>query len=148
MEDFDEVLATAWTVIRCYPVDRRPEYIARNLLRDVDYHVFRRPYRRVARFVPTPAEVFERTAHVVDELPEDDPRAELADLLDLAARAGMDADDIELARRLGAGASTAELAAERSVTDRTIRNRRAAVVRRLQALATAAAATDLEPIAA
>lgn len=142
LAEFDDVLTTAWTVIRCYPLDRRPGYIAANLLRDVDYHVFRRPYRRIGKFVPTPNETFERSAAAVEALPEDDPQAELADLLQLAARSGMDPDDVELARRLGAGASTAELAAECNVTDRTIRNRRAALVRRLQAVATQASAIE------
>jgi DNA-binding NarL/FixJ family response regulator len=60
----------------------------------------------------------------------------------------MEPDDLELARRLGAGASTAELAAERNVTDRTIRNHRAALVRQLQAVAAAASAADAEALAA
>lgn len=59
----DDLLATAWTVIRTYPIAHRPNYVAAGLLREIDYVAYRLPYRRLARFVPTPATTFEqRTA--------------------------------------------------------------------------------------
>jgi len=148
LDQFDEVLATAWTVIRCFPVERRPHYVAANLLRDVDYQVFRRPYRRVTKSVPTAGEFFDRTVGVADVVDDDDPRAELDELLRLAERSGLGAEDLELARRLGSGASTVEIAAERNVTDRTIRNHRAALILRLRRIAAEAAALDAEALAA
>ena len=60
---------------------------------------------------------------------------ELAELLDLAAAAGVPATDLDLARALAAGATTSELAAARQVTDRTIRNHRDALTRRLRDVA-------------
>ena len=50
----------------------------------------------------------------------------------------MDADDLELVTRLGKGDTTLQIAADRKVTDRTIRNHRAAVTHRLRTVALAA----------
>lgn len=136
LDQFDELLAAAWTVIRHYPIDRHPSYVAAGLLREIEYHAFRRDHRRQTTFIPTPLDSFERAA---DLDADDDPRTELRDLLELARRAGVDDHDLELVRRLGQGESTAQLARERHVTDRTIRNHRAAVIRRLREVALAAA---------
>lgn len=136
LDQFDDVLAAAWTVIRHYPIERHPSYVAAGLLREIEYYAFRRDYRRKATFIPTPTSDFERVADTID----DDPRAELLDLLAHARRAGLDEADLELARRLGDGATTAELAQERHVTDRTIRNHRTAMVNRLRDVALGSAA--------
>ena len=130
----DELLAAMWTVIRTYPIDERPSYVAAGLLRTADYHAFKRHRRRLAVYVPRPTATFDRANDDDTVVPAAD---ELAELLELAQRAGMDADDLELARRLGRGESTLQIAAARRVTDRTIRNHRAVVAHRLRAVALA-----------
>jgi DNA-binding CsgD family transcriptional regulator len=131
----DEVLAAAWSVIRTYPVDRRPHFVAANILRSINYVAFESGGRRKCTMVPQPMHTFDRRA--ADELPRSSAD-ELADLLELADAAGLDPGDLELARRLGRGDSTADLARELNVTDRTIRNHRAALTQRLRAVALAA----------
>lgn len=131
----DDLLAAAWTVIRTYPIDRRPAFVVAGLLRDCEYHAFRRHHRRKAVFVPVPNERFADSAATET----DDAGAELRRLLDDAARAGMSADDLVLARRLAEGTTTAQLAAEAQVTERTIRNHRAAMLYRLRTIALASA---------
>jgi DNA-binding CsgD family transcriptional regulator len=132
----DDLLAAAWTVIRTYPIDRRPHYVAAGLLRSIGYAAADPMERRKATFVARPSSTFDLTA-AVDPAPN--ASDELADLLTLAASAGVSADDVELVRRLGQGASTLQLASERQVSDRTIRNHRAAAVHRLRAVATSVA---------
>jgi DNA-binding CsgD family transcriptional regulator len=131
----DDLLAAAWTVIRTYPIDRRPTFVVAGLLRDCEYHAFRRHRRRKAVFVPVPNERFADSAATET----DDAGTELRRLLDDAARAGMSADDLVLARRLAEGTTTAQLAAEAQVTERTIRNHRAAMLYRLRTIALATA---------
>lgn len=133
----DELVAAAWTVIRTYPIDRRPDYVAANLLRRVEYEVFRKPTRRRATFTPRPS-------HHFDELraPEPVPDAahEVGELLDMAARHGFAPDELQLVRRLARGDTTVAIASDLGVTDRTVRNRRAGLTARLAELAAAAAA--------
>lgn len=131
----DELLAAMWTVIRTYPIDERPGYVAAGLLRSADYHAFKRHRRRLAVYIPRPTATFDRVCDDDAVVPASD---ELAELLELARRSGMDADDLELARRLGNGESTLQIAAARQVTDRTIRNHRAVITHRLRAVALAA----------
>ena len=45
MRNTDEAVAAAWSVICTHPVERRPDWVASNLLRSVDYHTFVRPTR-------------------------------------------------------------------------------------------------------
>lgn len=130
----DDVLAAAWTVIRTYPVERRPRFIAVNLLRDADYYAFRRGFRRVDRDIPTASESFERTA---DDTVEAETMCSIADIVHLAVRAGVSDDDLNLVRRLAAGVRPEQIAAEMGVTDRTIRNYRRAMIERLRAVVAA-----------
>jgi DNA-directed RNA polymerase specialized sigma24 family protein len=131
-DTLDEVVASAWTVIRTYPVDRRPTYVAAGMLREIEYQSFRRATRRLATFIPRPVHAFELHAAADDE-----PTAaeELDSLLRDAEAAGLDPADLDLARRLGRGESTKEIAAATNVTDRTVRNKREALTYRLRAVA-------------
>jgi hypothetical protein len=132
----DEVVATAWTVIRTYPVDRRHTYVAVGMLREIDYQSFRRARRRLTTFVPRPLHTFDAQPSAVATI---SPADELHDLLEAAAAAGLDPADIELARRLGRGETTRQIARSTNVTDRTVRNKRDAVTYRLRAVALASA---------
>lgn len=138
---FDELAATAWVVIRTYPLDRRPIKIAVNLLRDAEYHTCVRPVRlRAASEVPVdePFDLVERHAQV-DGRPVERGRSateEVAEVLDAGVRAGLPADDLGLVRRLYLeGRSTADVAAELGVTPRTVYNRKMAALARLAAVA-------------
>ena len=134
LETTDELLAAAWAVIRSYRVERYPAFVVPSMLREIERRTFRPERRRRFEMVAVGDEVFERTA-----APEQHPTAAqaVADLLADAARSGLDPADIELVRRLAAGATSAELAVEHDVTDRTIRNHRAAAIHRLRAVALA-----------
>ncbi len=130
----DDLLAAAWTVICTFPVERRPTYLVAGLLRDAEYHAFRRDQRRRTPVIAVAPERFDESPAAAPQLTAAD---ELAQLLADAARAGLDDDDLALARRLAAGATSAELAAEAQVTDRTIRNHRATMLYRLRTVANA-----------
>ncbi len=128
----DEVVGTAWTVIRTFPVGTRRHQIAAQLLDDVGYRVFRLPVRRISRFDPHPAATF---AGLFAPDPEPDAGAELDELLATADRAGIDASCLALLRRFAEGSSTAELAREEQVTERMIRYRKRAAIERVRELA-------------
>jgi hypothetical protein len=134
LDALDEALATAWTVIRLYPLEQRPRYVVANMLREIEYQAFKRDRRRKAEFVPI-------DTTDLDLVPADDASrcsaTELQELLDEARLAGFDGADVELAERLGAGVTAQQLASDRNVTARTIRNHRAIVVHRLRQLALA-----------
>lgn len=133
IEVFDELLSCAWTVIRVFPVERRPTHIAANLIRDAEYHAFVKSSRRRTSVQPVPDHELERAAveHV-------DAWAELAELIADARRAGVCDDDLRLAAVLAGGATTAEIAAALDVTDRTVRNHRRRVLHELRRVALAA----------
>ena len=121
-----ELLAAAWTVIRTFPVERRPGHLAANLLRDAEYHAFVRPHRRllVHEFVPT---------HVLDRpAPESvlDAAEELAELVD--GSHSLSHKDRRLLALLVSGASMTEVATTLDVCVRTVTNHRDAVVHRLR----------------
>lgn len=129
-EALDELVAAAWTVVRTFPVERRPRHLAANLLRDTEYHAFIRPTRRMA--------VLELTAPHLMDLPVDpsereEPGAELAELLG-AARSLTEHDRL-LARLLVDGAPMAEMAEVMQVSVRTVANHRDALVHRLRQVA-------------
>ncbi len=126
----DELVAAAWTVIRTFPVERRPRHLVANLLRGAEYHAFVRPTRRllVHELVPTP---------LLDRPAPDavcDAGEELADLI-RAARSLTDRDHRLLALLVD-GASMTEVAAKLDVCVRTVTNHRDAVVHRLRQAAT------------
>lgn len=133
-EVLDDLVATAWTVIRTYPIERRPTYVAPGLLRSIHYQALQRPTRRLATFVPVAGHAFDATP-AADTGPG--ATEELAELLALARQSGLDERDIELARRLGRGETTTELARSADVTPRTVRNHRAIVAHRLRHVALA-----------
>jgi hypothetical protein len=130
--DLDELIGAAWLAIRSYRTDRRPERIAANLVRDATYLAFTAPRRRrSASEVAVDPRRF-------DETPADDSInafEELAGLVAAARRAGLPEEDVELVRRLVRTGSPSAVAAEWSVTTRTVRNRRDKATARLRELA-------------
>jgi DNA-directed RNA polymerase specialized sigma24 family protein len=125
----DELLAAAWTVIRTFPVERRPQHLVANLLRGAEYHAFVRPTRRmlVHEFVPTP---------LLDRPAPDSARDAAEELAELVGNARTLTDrDHRLLALLLHGASMTEVATTLDVCVRTVTNHRDAVVHRLRQVA-------------
>jgi hypothetical protein len=122
----NELVAAAWEVIRRYPIERRAERVAGNMLRDIEYRAFVRERRRHRRSeVPLPDYdiALGMACAVYDDL---DPgaRHEWSQVLDWARRRGVERVHIELLEELAVGASCDDLAPLRQCTPRTIRNHR------------------------
>ncbi len=133
LDALDELLSEAWTVIRSFPIEQRSRYVIKNLLRDCEYRAFVKARRRLLVHELTDPAHFD-LAIDPDEC-EAEPFATLVDLLRTARAAGMSNDDLAMVRALLNTSTVKQAAAMLRVTDRTIRNRRHAVVRQLQALA-------------
>ena len=114
----EELLTTAWIVIRTYPSHRRPRKVAANLVRDCEYHAFVRT-QRLRRPDETPVEGIGVVAQPVADT---DPAEELAELLADARDAGVAEQDITLLQALAAGGTTKDLAIVLGVSPRTVRN--------------------------
>jgi hypothetical protein len=133
----EDLLAVAWSVIREFDLSRSSHLLAMRLVSDCEYRVFRASYRRCW--------TTQAMSHDdLDRLPRrgaDDPvvalangTSELDDVLSDACGRGLDPEDAELLRALAVTGSTKQLAERWQVTDRTIRNRRAAAVERVREL--------------
>lgn len=130
-EQDDDVLSTAWTVIRCFRVDHRRDFVAARMLKEIEYRVFRLPHRRQSSFVPTTTEQLDRP---VPDTTLTDPAVLLDIVLRNAAHRGMSSDDVAVLRQWGAGVPATEISAAQDITERTVRNRRWAALRRIQEL--------------
>lgn len=127
-----ELIAAAWLVVRTYPVERRPHHLVANLLRDCEYHAFRRAGRRALVQVPVDGLRLDvqrepAGADAMEELVA--IAAEVRDLTDL---------DRQLLGLLLSGRSTEEVADTLAVSERTVRNHKLALVHRLRSGALAA----------
>ena len=128
----DELVGTAWMVIRSYPIERRPHRVAANLLRDIEYQAFVRPTRLAHCEREVPREP--------DRLPDatdggrTEPMFELVAALDEAVRRGLSDDDRRLLA-LAASTHRADDATEAlGISDRTWRARKRAAAERAGAL--------------
>ena len=132
----EELTASAWIVIRTYPVARRPSRVASNIVRDSEYGAFVRPRRlRSAGEVPG--------VHVVTDEVSAEPWCgdrspasfeQLVEVLRRRRDAGLCPEDVRFAAGLASGWSTARLASEFGICQRSVRNRRATVVARIRAM--------------
>lgn len=132
LEALDDLLSEAWTVIRTFPIERRDRYVIKNLLKDCEYRTFVKPRRRMLVHELTEPGRFDV---VVDPHDSEEGLDILTDLLATARAHGMSDADYTLIQVLLSTPTVKHAAAVLSVTDRTIRNRRKAVVRELRALA-------------
>jgi len=135
---YNDLLANAWIVIRCYPIHRRPHRVAANLLRDVEYRTITREARlRRYRFEPWQTRLDEETSGLGPywryATPEH-PFAELVQTLVDAKAAGAHPETLRLAAAIASGRTLGELAAEDGRTERTERYRRARAVAELRSL--------------
>jgi DNA-directed RNA polymerase specialized sigma24 family protein len=142
---FDDLVASAWLVIRRFPIERRPAKIAVNVLRDAEYVTCVRPHRlRSAGELPDDFAGAERRLAPtgLDGRPLDHrpPATELARVFRLGAASGVCRRDLAmLAAASLEGWLAAEVAAHFDVTTRTVRNRRARTTAALAAVVRAAA---------
>lgn len=129
-ELLDDLVANSWSVIRAYPVARRPHRVAANLVRDITFQTVVRPSRlKSARTeVPMLAEPL-----VLETTSPAEPLAELLELVRAARQSGhIDERDLRLIDDLLIHRHAVDVATQRKVTPRTIRNHRDAVVHRLR----------------
>ncbi len=154
---FDELVGTAWLLVRTYPIERRPTRVAANLCRDAEYEAFVRPRRLRSsgeephgalhesgapllegarpgsrRATPVPA-----GGMMISGLPATDD--ELRTVLVDARRAGVAPARLALLVQLHLlGRHPRALAEELRVSERTVRLHRDATVRQLARLDLAA----------
>ena len=131
-EPFDELLSAAWTVIREFPVERRPHHLAANLLRDSESRAFSNATRRLLVLEPT-------APHLLDacvEVARSEPDEELGEVL--AAAAALSERDLLIIELLLRGCTQTEMARQLAVSERTVRNHRNAVMHRLRCAVMAA----------
>ena len=140
---FDDLVANAWLVIRCFPLERRPAKIAVNVLRDAEYHTCVRP-ARLRSALERPVAVRPESRHLppcgLDGRPEGhtDIAAEVAEVLAMGPAAGVDHRDVAMLGSVVLGGWSAdEIAARYAVTTRTVRNRRVRTTAALAALVAA-----------
>jgi DNA-directed RNA polymerase specialized sigma24 family protein len=129
LELLEDLVATAWTVIRTYDPGRHPSSVAEALADDCRLRVLRAGARRRWTVEYVPSRQLDRSAHDPVE-----PIAELCNLLVDARRAGLSDDDLAFVRTYVSAGTTRDVAAALQVTERTVRNRRDAVVARLRVL--------------
>jgi len=127
---FDDLIGVAWGVIREFPLERRPHHLVANLLRDCEYRAFVRSDRRLLVHEPTAPHLLD-LGH--DQRGTSGLMEPLHELLEIAAQAAtLTADDRVLLGLLLSGRSTIEVADALSVSERTVRTYRAAMVERLR----------------
>ncbi|MEP7203255.1 MAG: hypothetical protein ABI894_11625 [Ilumatobacteraceae bacterium] len=133
LEALDELLSEAWTVIRSFPIQQRDRYVIKNLLRDCEYRAFVKARRRLLVHEFTDPGDLDRVAET--DMHEGEPFGVIVELLGRARAAGMSEADIALVVTLLNTSTVKQAASALRVTDRTVRNRRRAVVLQLRALA-------------
>ncbi len=140
---FDDLVASAWVLIRTFPIERRPAKIAVNLLRDAEYVVCVRPTRlRSAGEIPTLLSPDDRQwgpcgldGRRADQRPA---VSELVAVLADGVAAGIPRRDVAmLATTVISGCPAEETARRFAVTSRTVRNRRVRTTAALAALVAA-----------
>lgn len=139
----DDLVATAWSVIRTYPVETRSSYLVANLLRDAEYYTYRKQQRRLMEVVPSgfpetwdwPGDPRGSSPDPAEETLDDDALLELARLVARVEAMHdeiLDDDDRAVLRLLAAGLSLAEAAERLGCTSRTVQNHRLRLVQRLR----------------
>ena len=140
----DELVATAWTVIVTYPVERRPAKFAVNIVRDSEYLAFvrARRLRHVVEELSGDALTGGRAPSCgadgrrEDEVPNSSETVDV--MLARAEEHGLHRDDLRLLRALYVdGRAVDEVAGEHAIGARALRYRRSAAVDRLARLSAA-----------
>lgn len=146
----DQLVASAWMVIRGYPIERRPIHVAANLLRDVEYQSFVREARTKRSRTEVTADswtiVNGETLSATRGLPvrgasapitDDDPvsaACELSNLLHDLERLGLRDIDREAIEEMLSDRLSPESAELAGISARALRDRRAAAIKRSREL--------------
>lgn len=135
---FDDLIGSAWVVIRTFDMARRPSCLAAALIRSAEHHAYKAAARRLGAgefaidtATTTPSATLGDCGHD-PRLNAPEPILELAEVLSEARDRGLAPSDVEWVTGLVGCASTEEYAERLGVTSRTIRNHRAAVARRIR----------------
>ncbi|MEI7546747.1 MAG: LuxR C-terminal-related transcriptional regulator [Actinomycetota bacterium] len=123
---FDELVAAAWAVIREFPVERRPQHLVSNLLRDSEYHAFVRARRRLLVHEPVATDRLDGPEHPAPV----EPLGELIEVV--ACTPSLSAHDRRLLSLLLSGRTTLEVAAALQISERTVRAHRDSMVGRMR----------------
>ncbi len=118
-EAITDTLSHAWELIRTYPIERRPNKVASNLVRDAEYFAFVRNSRRQAlKFELKHSPDLERFA---EPSRERTARDEIDKVLIDAEKLGLLPKYVEIMRRLADGESYESIAKHHGVAVRTVR---------------------------
>lgn len=128
-EAFDELVSTAWAVIREFPVERRPRHLVANLLRDCEYRAFQRSTRRMLVHELCEPQSLDLAVEYQAQI---EPLLELADVIAQARAQHLTDHDVELLTLLVSGVSPPEAAKQLHISERTLRYHREAAVGRLR----------------
>lgn len=142
----DQLVSSAWIVIRNYPIDRRPIRVAANLLRDIEYQAFVREARTKRNVLEVPTDTWTmvngETLHSTRRAPvrgvttavtDGDPvaaAAEIANLLHDLERLGLREIDREAIHEMLSDRLSPESARLAGISARALRDRRESAIRR------------------
>jgi len=127
-DPLDELVASAWIVIRTFPVERGHRNLAARMLGDCEYRTFLKQARRLLVQEPTP--------DVGADLASEAARTPLQELVELVGSAADLTDrDRRLLGLILSERSAAEMAAALAVSERSVRVHRASMVQRLRSAA-------------
>lgn len=142
----DQLVSSAWMVIRNYPIDRRPVRVAANLLRDIEYQAFVREARTKRNVLEVPTDSWTmvngetlRSARrvpvrgVTTAATGDDPvatAAEVANLLHDLERLGLREIDRVAIHEMLSDRLSPESARLAGISPRALRDRRESAIRR------------------
>lgn len=141
---FDSVSASAWIVIRQFPIDRRSCRVAANLLMDIEYAAFVRDGRLKStrsedHFSPEGLLGIEfgrvRTGHIDHDPVADASSLEL--LLHGLAAQGLSDRDVQMLRAVSQEVNSVQAAEVLGISPRSVRNRRERALSRAHSLLTA-----------
>lgn len=133
VDAFDEMLSATWMVIREFPVERRSSHLAARVLRAGEYRAFQQANRRLMVHELTAPNLLDLSVEAVVTL---DVADELAAVV--ACAGSLTEHELQLIELLASGCTPAEMAEKLSISVRTVRNHRDAVVHRLREAAMAA----------
>jgi len=133
MDAFDEMLSATWMVIREFPIERQSSHLAARVLRASEYRAFQRANRRMMVHELTAPNLLDLPAETVVMLDAADELAEV-----VACAGALTEHELQLIELLARGCSATEMAERLSISVRTVRNHRDAVVHRLREAALAA----------
>lgn len=134
---FDLITATAWMIIRQFPVERRPRRLAANLLMDIEYAAFVRDTRlksnRSEEHVSPERLLGLEFGHASFSDPVADSGT-LELLLHGLSEKGLSANDLQMLRAVSQDVNSVEAAEVLGISPRSVRNRRERALARAQAL--------------